>query len=57
MSLYGHNGALLKKIAEPVKAGEIVATVGRTDSEKPELYFAIRYNGKPIDPERWCERK
>ncbi len=54
MSLYGHNKGFSKKLHEPVAAGEVVATVGKSDSEEAGLYFAIRYNGKPMDPERWC---
>jgi Membrane-bound metallopeptidase len=54
MSLYGHNNAFRKKLGAEVKAGEVVATVGKSGCEEPELYFAIRYNGQPINPERWC---
>lgn len=54
MSLYGHNSSFRKKLSDYVEAGEIVATVGRSGSEEPGLYFAIRYNGRPVNPERWC---
>lgn len=54
MSLYGHNSSFRKKVNAVVEAGDVVATVGKSGSEEPELYFAIRYNGKPMDPERWC---
>lgn len=54
MSLYGHNNSFRKRLNARVGAGEVIATVGKSGSEEPELYFAIRYNGKPIDPERWC---
>lgn len=55
MSLYGHNSSLRKRLHTNVGAGEVVSTVGMSNSEEPELYFSIRYNGKPIDPERWCK--
>jgi len=55
MSLYGHNTGFRKKLNDEVLAGEIVATVGKSGCEEPRLYFAIRYNGKPVDPERWCK--
>lgn len=55
MSLYGHNSSLHKRLHANVVAGEVIATVGKSNTEEPELYFSIRYNGKPIDPERWCK--
>jgi Membrane-bound metallopeptidase len=54
MSLYGHNNRFRKKLNASVKAGEVIAAVGKSGSEEHQLYFAIRYNGKPIDPEKWC---
>lgn len=54
MSLYGHNKGFRKKLNDQVEAGEVVALVGKSGSEDSGLYFAIRYNGKPVDPERWC---
>lgn len=55
MSLYGHNNKIHKKINAKVAAGEVVACVGKTGCEESRLYFAIRHNGKPIDPEKWCQ--
>lgn len=55
LSLYGHNQTLLKAAGERVKAGEAIATVGSTGGqETPALYFAIRQQGQPSDPLRWC---
>ncbi len=54
MSLYGHNNGFRKRLGDHVETGEIVAAVGRSGSEESGLYFAIRYNGRPVDPERWC---
>lgn len=56
LSLYGHNQQLLKKLNDQVRSGETIAKVGSTDSEVAQLYFAIRYNGKPVDPEKWCQK-
>lgn len=55
MSLYGHNKMLYKKVNAKVEAGEVVAVVGKTDCGKPELYFSIRFDGRPVDPEKWCK--
>ncbi|MBU0743837.1 MAG: peptidoglycan DD-metalloendopeptidase family protein [Gammaproteobacteria bacterium] len=54
MSLYGHNNRFLKQINAKVVAGDVISTVGKNGGEEAELYFAIRYNGKPIDPQKWC---
>ena len=55
LSLYGHNQTLLKAAGDLVKAGEAIATVGSTGGQDtPALYFAIRQQGQPSDPLRWC---
>jgi len=55
LSLYGHNQSLLKDAGDVVKAGEAIATVGSSGGqETPALYFAIRQQGRPIDPAQWC---
>ncbi|MFA6409711.1 MAG: peptidoglycan DD-metalloendopeptidase family protein [Gammaproteobacteria bacterium] len=56
MSLYGRNHSLYKKTGDSVASGETIATVGNTGGyEKTGLYFAMRYNGRPIDPTVWCK--
>ncbi|MEY4768939.1 MAG: hypothetical protein RL637_1578 [Pseudomonadota bacterium] len=56
MSLYAFNQSLYKKVGEKVKAGEVIAAVGKSDGrEASGLYFGIRYKGKAIDPAKWCE--
>ena len=55
LSLYGHNQSLLKDAGDVVKAGEAISTVGNSGGqETPALYFAIRQQGRPIDPAQWC---
>jgi len=55
LSLYGHNQSLLKDAGDVVKAGEAIATVGNSGGqEAPALYFAIRQQGRAIDPAQWC---
>ena len=55
MSLYGHINGFRRKLNDKVEAGEVVATVGKSGSEEPGLYFSIRYNSKPVNPEQWCK--
>ncbi len=55
MSLYGHNGLLLKQPGEWVETGEPIAQVGTTGGlGEPGLYFEIRHQGEPRDPLIWC---
>lgn len=58
MSLYGHNQSLLKEVGDWVAAGEIIAKVGDSGGQaQTGLYFAIRRNGKPQNPQPWLNRK
>lgn len=55
LSLYGHNQSLLTEAGAQVKAGQTIATVGSSGGQdSPALYFAIRQQGQPSDPLRWC---
>jgi len=55
MSLYAHNESLLREVGDWVTAGAPVATVGDSGGQtEPGLYFEIRKDGKPTDPQRWC---
>lgn len=54
MTLYGHNQTLLKEAGEWVGAGDAVALSGTSGGQRAAgLYFAIRQNGRAVDPERW----
>lgn len=55
MSLYGHNQALYRETGDWVAAGEVIATVGDSGGQNSHgLYFEIRIDGKPSDPQQWC---
>lgn len=57
MSLYAYNQNLYKSVGETVKAGEVVAAVGRSGGRaQAALYFGIRDHGRAVDPERWCRK-
>ncbi len=54
MSLYAHNQSLFAKPGDWVTANDIIATVGNSGGRKiSALYFEIRYQGIPIDPQKW----
>lgn len=50
LSAYAFNDQLFVRENESVKAGQRIATMGKTPAGKIQLHFEIRKNGKPIDP-------
>jgi septal ring factor EnvC (AmiA/AmiB activator) len=53
-SLYAHAAKVLKKVGASVGRNDVVASVGDVDSPQgTQLYFEIRYQGKPVDPAPW----
>ena len=58
LTLYGHNQAQFKQAGEWVQAGETIATVGDSGGQPNSgLYFEVRHQGKPINPDQWCSTK
>lgn len=56
MSLYGHNQQLHKKPGEWVNGNETIASAGNSGGQKnSSLYFEIRHNGVPQNPDNWCK--
>ncbi len=57
MSLYAFNQSLHKGVGDHVKAGDSLASVGRSGGRaNAALYFGIRKKGRPVDPEQWCRK-
>jgi septal ring factor EnvC (AmiA/AmiB activator) len=58
MSLYGHNQVLYRETGEWVTAGDVIASVGDSGGQnRTGLYFEIRIDGKPSDPQHWCRAR
>lgn len=54
MSLYGYNESLRKEVGDWVSAGETIATSGASGGQKSAaLYFELRLQGKPLNPNGW----
>jgi lipoprotein NlpD len=50
LSAYAHNESILVKEGDIVAAGQTVARMGDSGSERVKLHFEIRRYGKPLDP-------
>lgn len=50
LSAYGYNQALRVAEGDQVKAGQVIALMGRGPGDRPLLHFEIRRNGTPVDP-------
>lgn len=57
VSAYGHNRRLLVREGQRVKAGEKIAEMGSTGTDRVKLHFEIRRQGKPVDPLQYLPRR
>jgi septal ring factor EnvC (AmiA/AmiB activator) len=57
-TLYAHVAEILVKEGDDVRQSQRIGTVGDTGSlAGPRLYFEVRYQGKPQDPEQWLRQR
>jgi lipoprotein NlpD len=57
LSAYGHNGRLLVKEGDAVRAGQVIAAMGENGASGPMLHFEIRRDGKPVNPLDYLPRR
>ncbi|MFJ4394245.1 peptidoglycan DD-metalloendopeptidase family protein [Pseudomonas sp. NPDC089396] len=57
VSAYGHNRRLLVREGQQVKAGQSIAEMGSTGTDRVKLHFEIRRQGKPVDPLQFLPRR
>ncbi|WP_371871477.1 murein hydrolase activator EnvC family protein [Neisseria lisongii] len=50
ITAYAHNDSLLVAENQTVRAGQTVATMGSSDSDRVKLHFEVRVNGKAVNP-------
>ncbi|NNN83294.1 MULTISPECIES: murein hydrolase activator NlpD [Vibrio] len=53
LSAYAHNDQLLVQEGQNVTAGQKIATMGSSGTTSVRLHFEIRYQGKPVNPQRY----
>ncbi|MBI5041975.1 MAG: peptidoglycan DD-metalloendopeptidase family protein [Gammaproteobacteria bacterium] len=57
LSAYGHNRDLLVQEGDEVRTGQVIAAMGSSGTNRIQLHFEIRRNGKPVDPLRYLPRR
>lgn len=51
---YGHSSALLVKVGDTVKKGQVVAKMGTSGrSTGPHVHFEVLFNGHAVDPKKY----
>jgi murein DD-endopeptidase MepM/ murein hydrolase activator NlpD len=55
ISIYKHNSVILKKVGDPVRAGEIISIIGNTGelTTGQHLHFELWYKGTPLNPQEF----
>ncbi len=56
LSAYAHNNALLVKEGQRVSAGQKIAKMGSTGTDRVKLHFEIRFDGDPVDPLKYLPK-
>lgn len=57
-TLYAHAAEIHAPVGEAVRQGQVIGTVGDTGSlSGPRLYFEVRYQGRPQNPEQWLRHQ
>ncbi|MCC2617985.1 peptidoglycan DD-metalloendopeptidase family protein [Aestuariibacter halophilus] len=57
LSAYAHNKDIKVSEQQWVKAGQVIASMGRSGTESVKLHFEVRYKGKSVDPLRYLPRQ
>lgn len=57
LSAYAHNDRILVKEQQWVRAGQKIATMGKSGSDRVKLHFEVRHKGKSVDPLRYLPKR
>jgi septal ring factor EnvC (AmiA/AmiB activator) len=55
-SLYAHLADSVVQVGQKVAQGETLGTVGATSLLGTGLYFEMRFQGRPEDPQEWLKK-
>lgn len=57
LSAYAHNSKLLVKEGDVVRAGQTIAEIGDSGTDRVKLHFEVRRKGSPVDPAKVLPRR
>ncbi|WP_340677031.1 peptidoglycan DD-metalloendopeptidase family protein [Paraglaciecola sp.] len=57
LTAYAHNDQILVKEQQWIKAGQQIATMGKSGTDQVKLHFEVRYKGKSIDPLKFLPKR
>ncbi|NVK23696.1 MAG: peptidoglycan DD-metalloendopeptidase family protein [Gammaproteobacteria bacterium] len=57
LSAYAHNRKIKVNEDDWVKAGQLIAEMGDTGSDKVKLHFEIRYRGRAVNPSKYLPKR
>ena len=57
LSAYAHNDRVLVKEGQAVRAGQKIAEMGSTGTDRVKLHFEVRRDGKPLNPIKYLPRR
>jgi lipoprotein NlpD len=57
LTAYAHNDNIVVKEKQWLKAGQQIATMGRSGTDKVKLHFEVRYKGKSVNPLRYLPKR
>lgn len=57
LSAYAHNRSLKVKEQDWVKAGQVIAEMGNSGSDRVRLHFEIRFRGRSVNPQKYLPKR
>lgn len=57
LSAYAHNDKIRVKEQQWIDAGQVIASMGNSGTDRVKLHFEVRYKGKSVDPLRYLPKK
>jgi lipoprotein NlpD len=57
LTAYAHNDNIVVKEKQWLNAGQQIATMGRSGTDKVKLHFEVRYKGKSVNPLRYLPNR
>lgn len=57
LSAYAHNRSLKVKEQDWVKAGQVIAEMGKSGSDRVRLHFEIRFRGRSVNPLKYLPKR